>query len=346
MRQTKVSVIGAGWYAAENHIPILKRRADVELDGVCRLGAAELARVRDHFGFAFASKDYREVLARRPDAVITASPHVLHYQHARDALESGAHVLCEKPMTIASADAWDLVRRARRLGRHLLIANGYHYLPKLDVVAGLVRDGAVGTIEQVSCQFCSATRPVFSGDVGFERWNRTFFRPARSTWQDPSGGGGFAYGQLSHSVALMLWITGLRATAVSARCFMQDGIDLHDAATVSFDNGSVGTVFGGASVPEGGRARLRLSIAGSKGIADIDVDLDRCEFQMHDGTSRSVAIAPGEWTYNCVGPVERLVDLSRGTGENLSPGEIGAKATELIEAMLRSAKSDGQMIVI
>jgi predicted dehydrogenase len=187
---------------------------------------------------------------------------------------------------------------------------------------------------------------VFSGDVGLERWIRAFFRPARSTWQDPAGGGGFAYGQLSHSVALLLWITGLRAASMSARCFMRNGIDLHDAATVTFDNGAVGAVFGGASVPEGGRARLRLSIAGSKGIADIDVDLDRCEFQMHDGISHSVAIAPGEWNYNCLGPVERLVDLSRGTGENLSPGEIGAKATEIIEALLRSARSDGQVIAI
>jgi hypothetical protein len=67
---------------------------------------------------------------------------------------------------------------------------------------------------------------------------------------------------------------------------------------------------------------------------------------MHNGTSRSVPVAPGEWNYNCVGPVERLIDLSRGTGENLSTGETGAKTTELIEALLRSAKSDGQMIVI
>jgi len=346
MQRIRVSVIGAGWYAAENHIPVLRRLAGVELDGVCRLGADELRRVRDHFGFAFASEDYRDVLARRPDAVIVASPHALHHVHARDALEAGAHVLCEKPMTVAPADAWDLVHRAQRLGRHLLIANGYHYLPKFDEVARLVRGGAVGAIEQVSCQFCSATRPVFAGAVGFARWNNAFFRPARSTWQDPAAGGGFAYGQLSHSIALMLWLTGLRCTGVSARCFMHEGIDLHDAATVTFDNGAVCSVFGGASVPENGRARLRLSIAGSKGIADIDVDLDRCKFALHDGSLREIPLAPGEWNYHCAGPVERLIDLSRGTGENLSPGDVGAKTIELIEALVRSAKSDGQTIMI
>ncbi len=135
----------------------------------------------------------------------------------RDALEAGAHVLCEKPMTLDPGEAWDLVARARRLGRHLLVANGYHYLPQMDMVARPGRGGAVGRIEQVGCQFSSATRPVFSGTAGFERWQRSFFRPAITTWQDPAGGGGFAYGQLSHSIALLLWLTGLRAVAVNAR---------------------------------------------------------------------------------------------------------------------------------
>jgi predicted dehydrogenase len=70
----KVAVIGAGWFAAQNHIPVLAKRADVVLDGVCRIGAAELERVRSSFGFAFASEDYRELLARRPRMCCARSP--------------------------------------------------------------------------------------------------------------------------------------------------------------------------------------------------------------------------------------------------------------------------------
>ncbi len=342
----RVAVIGAGWYAAENHIPVLARRPEVTLDGVCRLGADELERVRAHFGFAFASQDHREVLARKPDAVVVASPHALHYEHARAALEAGAHVLCEKPMTLDPGEAWDLKARAERLGRHLLLANGFNYLPRLDEVGRWVSAGEIGAIEQVSCQFSSATRPVFSGDTGFKRWQHTFFRPARSTWQDPEGGGGFAYGQLSHSAALMFWITGLRAAEVSARTFRHQGIDLYDAAAISFDNGAIGSAFGGACVPEGGRARLRLSIGGEKGIIDVDIDLDRCEMHLHDGTVRKLPVAPGEWTYSCVGPVNSLVDLALGKGVNLSTAEVGAKTTELIAAILQSAKSGGDKVRI
>jgi predicted dehydrogenase len=330
----RAAVIGAGWYAAENHIPALARRGEVALDAVCRLGRDELERVRDHFGFVCADEDHRAVLERRPDIVVVASPHVRHYEHVRDALEAGAHVLCEKPLTLDP----------ERLGRHLLIANGYHYLPRMAEVAELIRGGAVGTIEQVGCQFSSATRQVFSGTVGFERWNLAFFRPAISTWQDPAGGGGFAYGQLSHSIALMLWLTGLRAAEVTARAFAPERIDLHDVATVLFEGGAIGAVFGGASVPEGGRARLRLSIAGSAGIADIDVDLDRCEIHRHDGSVSRIPLAAGAWTYNCAGPVDALVDLALGEGRNLSPAAVGAATTGLIAAMSRSAAADGARV--
>jgi len=343
-RKLRVAVIGAGWYAAENHIPTLARRSEVVLDGVCRLGADELERVRSHFGFAFASQDYREVLARKPQAVIVASPHALHYEHARAALEAGAHVLCEKPMTLDPVEAWDLVARAEQLGRHLLIANGFNYLPHLEKVRAWLAEGEIGAIEQVSCQFSSATRPVFSGEVGFERWRRAFFRPSRSTWQDPEGGGGFAYGQLSHSAALMFWITGLRAVEVSARSFPRVGIDLYDAAIIGFDNGAIGSFYGGASVPEGGRARLRLSIGGEKGIIDLDIDLDRCVMHLEGRKARRLSVKSGEWSYSCVGPVDALVDLARGKGVNRSPAEVGAKTVELIAALQRSARTGGEKL--
>ena len=172
------------------------------------------------------------MLARKPDAVIVASPHHLHHEHARAALEAGAHVLCEKPMTLQPAHAWDLVAIAERAGRHLLVANCYHYLPHLDDVRRALLAGAVGRIEHVVCHFASATLPVFKGSTGFRRWQTTFFRPDVQTWQDPLRGGGFAYGQLSHSVALLLWLTGLRAHDVAARVRGDAGIDLYDAATV------------------------------------------------------------------------------------------------------------------
>jgi predicted dehydrogenase len=340
-RKIKVAIIGAGWYAAENHIPVLARRDDVVLDGVSRLGAAELVRVKEAFGFAAASEDYRDMLARKPDAVIVASPHHLHFEHARAAIAGGAHVLCEKPLTLDPREGWELVGLAARHQRHLVVANGHHYLPRLNEIRTLIRDGAVGRIEHVACQFVSATRAVFSGAVGLARWQSTFFRPDRATWQDPARGGGFAYGQLSHSIALLLWLTGLTPRDVAAQTFSLAGVDLCNAAVMGFDGGAVGTVAGAAAMPEGQRPLLRLLVTGSEGVFDIALDRDRAELCRHDGKILVIAPDPGTWVYRCDGPPNALIDLAHGHSINLAPGDIAAATVATIAAMLHSARNGG-----
>ena len=113
MTRARLGFIGAGWWATANHMPILAARDDVELVSVCRLGARELAQVRDRFGFTHATEDYRELLAQELDGVVVSSPHRLHYEHARAALERGRHVMVEKPMTTSGTEARELARIAR-----------------------------------------------------------------------------------------------------------------------------------------------------------------------------------------------------------------------------------------
>lgn len=341
-RPIRASVIGAGWYAAQNHIPVLAERQDVVLDGVSRLGAEPLARVKEHFGFAFASENYREVLARRPDVVVVASPHHLHYRHAREALEAGAHVLCEKPMTLDSAEAWDLVERAETRGLHLVVANGYHYLPGVDELKRRIAAGAIGRIEHAMCSFISATRDVFVGERGLQSWKTSFFRPDPATWQDPQRGGGFAYGQMSHAIALLLHLTGLRARSVSAHSFPQQGVDLCNAATLSFAEGAVGVLSGAAAMPQGNRALLRLFMTGSDGMLTAEFDRDWCEIRRFDGTVERLEIAREAWVYRCNGPVNALIDLAQGEGHNGSPGVIGAATVSIISALLHSSRMQGQ----
>jgi predicted dehydrogenase len=347
-RILRAAVLGAGWYAAQNHIPVLQLRREVVLDGVSRLGAEELERVKSHFSFAFGSEDFQEVLARKPDIVVVATPHQLHYQQAKAALESGAHVLCEKPMTLDPAEAWDLVRIARERNRHLLIANGYQYLPQVDALRQKVADGVIGSIEHVMASFISVTRDVFHGDRGLGQWQTTFFRPEKSTWQNPGQGGGFAYGQMSHCLALMFFLTGLSPQTVSAQAFGLGGVDLADAGAIRLSNGAVASVSGAAAMPQGNRGLMRLFIAGSEGMLTAEFDRDWCEIRRNDGAVERLDLAAGDWAYNCRGPVNALVDLALGQGSNLSPGRIGAETTATIASMLASAKADGapQLVLV
>ena len=105
MGKVRVGIIGAGSWAASNHIPVLKDRDDVELVVACRQGEEELALLKDQFGFEHVTENYEDALGHELDAAIVASPSGFHFEHAKAALESGANVLCEKPFTIEPAHA-------------------------------------------------------------------------------------------------------------------------------------------------------------------------------------------------------------------------------------------------
>src|SRR6185312_13102682 len=141
--------------ATSNHLPLLAARQDVELAAVCRLGADELRRVAERYGFGFATEDYHALLAQPLDAVIVASPHTLHFEHARAALEKGLHVLVEKPMTTNSGEAWELVRLAQERGVHLMVPYGWHYKPYIQEAKRLMDLGVVGGIQHVSVHMAS-----------------------------------------------------------------------------------------------------------------------------------------------------------------------------------------------
>ena len=121
----RLGVIGAGAWTVASHLPNLRRRVDeIDFVAVNNLDPKRLVSIQRRYGFQIASTDYREVLTAGVDICVVASPARWHHEHARAALEAGAHVLVEKPFTIDPADAWDLANTAERLGLHLLVAFG------------------------------------------------------------------------------------------------------------------------------------------------------------------------------------------------------------------------------
>ena len=126
----RVGVVGAGWWAVANHLPVLKSRSDVDLVAVCRLGRAELAKVQSVFGIPYGTEDFAAMLDEAPmDALVVASPHNLHGAHAIAALERGLHVLIEKPMTVSAAEARAIAALARAKHRHVLVPYGWNFKP-------------------------------------------------------------------------------------------------------------------------------------------------------------------------------------------------------------------------
>ncbi len=348
--KARLGFIGAGWWATANYMPLLAARDDVELAAVCRLGAAELQKVKGHFGFPFATEDAAE-LVRQPDldGVLVTSPHTLHYEHARLALERGLHVMVDKPMCTRGDHARELVRLAQEKGVHLLVPYGWHYKPFVQLAKAWLDAGRVGTVQHVLCHMASPIRDLLTGKT----WSTedssgqagdVLFQPDPRTWADPLvAGGGYAHAQLSHSTGLLCWLTGLAPEAVHAFMTAPGAqVDLYDAISVRFQGGAIASVSGAGTVPPGGITSFQvdLRIFGSEGMLLLDCERARLELRRHDGTSEALPLPADAGAYGCDGPPANFVELILGkTAVNDSPGEAAMRSVLLLDAAYRSAAS-------
>jgi len=143
------AVIGSGFIGTV-HVEAL-RRIGVNVVGLLDANP-ELTRTRAAqlgLGTAYASLD--ELLAdKRIGVVHVTSPNDLHYPQAKQILAARRHVVCEKPLALTSAESGELVELARASGLVNAVNFNIRFYPLNQHVAGLVRDGGVGTVRLVT----------------------------------------------------------------------------------------------------------------------------------------------------------------------------------------------------
>ncbi len=344
MAKLRLGVIGAGAWAVTSHLPnFARRRDDVEFVGVARKGKDPLARIKDNWGFQVASEDYRDVIDAGMDICLVSSPHALHYEHAKAALEAGAHVLCEKPFTVDPAHAWELDRIAKERDLHLVVSHGWNYLPWTREAKRLMDEHGIGEIEESSIRMSSVTRELLANLAAYPQVAPDT-APDLATWSDPRNGGGYGQAQLTHALGVALWLTGLRGEAVFAlmKAVLDAPVEHHDACVIRFENGSIGTM-SGASAHEGAldnRHQLEIRATGSEGELVVDLGRDSLWLWRNDGFEAKPEVEAGGFVYDCDGPPNTLVDLALGKDvENCSPAALGARTVEILDAAYRSATS-------
>jgi predicted dehydrogenase len=131
----RVAVIGAGYWGKN----IVRNLAALSaLAAVVDRDRSTAQALGAQYGAAVVGFD--EVLADGSiDAVAIATPAVLHYEHAKAALEAGKHVFVEKPLACSLAEAEELVTLAERLDRRLMVGHLLQYHPAFLKLKELVR---------------------------------------------------------------------------------------------------------------------------------------------------------------------------------------------------------------
>jgi predicted dehydrogenase len=339
----RIGVVGIGWWASINHIPTIKAHSDADLVAICDLDASRVATIGNQFDIAGRYTDLAAMLAtERLDGLIVATPHIAHTAPTLTALAAGAHVLVEKPMATRAEDARVMAAAALKAGRQIMVPTSMNFTSFTGRAAQAVRDGRIGTVRHAVCQMGSALEDLFAGAPMLETIDH-LFRPPASTWADPARAGGYGWGQLSHALGWLVHVADLRFDSIY--CLdgkSPSGVDYYDAAVGRATNGATVSLSGASTVPKQRGLHFDIRIYGSEGMIFFasESGSGRLEISRLDGQEDIVAFAPGEADYNGALPVQVFADLCAGRAVvNPSDAEVGARVTEALDAMYRSARS-------
>ena len=243
-RPIRVGIIGAGWWAANTHVPALRAIDGVEIVAACRRDPARLAEFAAKVGVQSTYTDHNQMLdSAELDAVIVCSPHALHYEHVKAALQRGLPVLTDKPLAIRSSDAEDLVKLADTRGVPLAVFFGHAYDSTYRFVARQIRTGVLGRLAYVGCTaFANPDALGFFGNAEFHPNPDEFpILPTQFRADAALGGGGYLQDVGNHCFSALLIGTGLVVTEVSALMDNSE-LDLRANVSLKFSGGAMGSV--------------------------------------------------------------------------------------------------------
>jgi predicted dehydrogenase len=344
--KARIGVIGSGWWSTSVHIPALLANPSAELAALCDANPGRLSAAAREFAIERTYASHADLLAReRLDGVVIATPHATHFELARDCLNAGLHVLVEKPMTLYAAHARELEGLARVRERELLIGYPNHYTRAAIRAREVLAGGALGAPQFVMCVFNSYCIELFRGRDQSHQPNAYRVHGPGAIYSQPElSGGGHGHLQLTHSIGLMNFVTGLRPRRVIALMHNHGlPVDLVDAITVEFEGGALG-ILGGTSNAR--PSNLELQVHCERGALSVDMIAAGASIRPHDGPAEQVRLADGEPAYPSDAPSANLVQVAQGRAANGSPAEPGWRTVEVLDAAYRSARADGQPVMI
>jgi predicted dehydrogenase len=179
----RVGLIGCGWYGKIDILRLIQI-ANVEVASLCDVDSKMLADAADIMASRQASKkrprlfkDYREMLREKDlDIVEIATPDHWHALTAIAAMESGADVYCQKPISVDVVEGQAMLAAARRLKRVVQIGTQRRSTPHLVEAREIVRSGKLGRIGWVDTYSYANSRPRNDPDsqppstLDYEMW--------------------------------------------------------------------------------------------------------------------------------------------------------------------------------
>ena len=242
-KNVKIGIVGSG-RIAKRFVPESKVVSGVEITAVYNPNKEDAVEFAEKFGISPFSGSYHDFL-HEIDAVYIASPHLTHYQYAKDALYEGKHVLCEIPFMLNAKQACELYDYAADNHLVLLEASKTAFCPAFNHVVTLVKSGVIGDVVDVKASLSKMVD-----------WN------CRELDAEQAGGA-----MNEHAPLNLMAITKLLGTDFQKVDFYTkkaNGVDIYTKANIIYPHASSSLTVGIGVKTEG-----NLVISGTKGYVYV-----------------------------------------------------------------------------
>lgn len=327
-----VGIIGCGYWG-----PKLARNVH-EIPGAALSMATDiqesrLSEIKKQFPSIITTKNYSDLLEADLDAVIIATPVNMHYPITKDALQADKHVLVEKPITLDSSQAEELITIADERGLTLMVGHTFEYNPAVEAIRKVIKAGELGKI-----YYLNSTRV----NLG----------PVRSDIN-------VMWDLAPHDISIFLYILDEVPTKVRARggIYLNPPMKLYDVVYINllFDSGILANLRLSWLDPVKER---KLTIVGNKKMLIYD-DISKDKVVIYD---KGVEVHPfslteeefhtsyrhGEetalsiqWIEPLRSECEHFLGCVRSGDIPRSSGEVGLRNLKILEVAQQSLLNDG-----
>ena len=337
----RVGMVGAG-IIGEAHATAISHLDDQDVVAI----AEPIDLLRDDFADKYSVQrkyaSWEELIADDGlDVVYIGTPNDLHLPIAIGAMESGKHVVCEKPLARTLDEGKKMAQAARRTGKQLLVALNHRFICRNQKVKQVLDDGAIGK------PFLALS--TFIGNE-FDRMSD----PDNWKGTREKSGGGAVIDNGTHMIDLLRWWLG-DAVAVTARCarllVTADNKEEDTAAlTIEFAGGALAELSLTFSArysawPSGYLgAAIRNEIYASDG--SIRVGGDEPVVTVVGKNTPRTTLDDSQITTGMPSSLQaHFADCIRGNAEPIVTVQDGVAALEVVDAAYRSAQT-GKRVVI
>ena len=338
MNPIRVGVIGLGM--GRHHIAGYQTHPQAEVVAIADLDKKRLDKAAAKYGVPQVYRSGEEMLRQEQlDVVSIATPNKYHKPLAIAALQTGCHVLCEKPMAMSADEGREMLAAAEQAGKRLMINFSYRFTEQSQALKEQVDQGILG-------------------DVYFARtiWHRRRGMPKFGGWfgQKALSGGGPLIDLGVHRLDLALWLMGYPkptwvmgnaynpiATALAAEQGVEYDVEDLAVGMIQFENGATLEIEASwaANIKEKELMETRL-LGTQAGLVQRNRD-ETYKFEAWIYTQRDgkpVNTKVGKPVHPTRSAMYNLIDSIVNDTPHIATGEEGLLVMQILDAIYASAQ--------